>query len=84
MRNARGITPLDRAAPGAGPTAGVSSPASVPGILGFPGLSAFQIPGTGVTSFLFVNATGKSPSEILAAEALNQAILRFEVGRVTL
>ena len=61
-----------------------SQPASgrspvVPSVLS---AAALQIPGTGITSLLFVNATG-TPAEILAAQALNQSILRFEVGKTT-
>jgi hypothetical protein len=40
------------------------------------------VPGTDVRSLLFVNATG-TPAEILAAQAVDQQILRFEVGRTS-
>jgi hypothetical protein len=39
-----------------------------------------EVLGTGVRSGLFINASG-TPAELLAAEALDQAILRFEVGK---
>ena len=39
-----------------------------------------EVSATGVRSGLFVNATG-TPAELLAAQALDQAILRFEIGK---
>lgn len=61
-------------APGIAP----SGPPAPPPLLLLPALPR-QVPGTNVRSGLFVNATG-TPAEILAAEAVDQQILRFQVG----
>jgi hypothetical protein len=63
-------------APGAAAPSG--PPAAAPPLLLLPALPR-QVPGTNVRSGLFVNAIG-TPAEILAAEAVDQQILRFQVG----
>lgn len=60
------------------PGVALSGPPASPPLLLLPPLPR-QVPGTNVRSGLFVNAIG-TPAEILAAEAVDQQILRFQVG----
>ena len=64
------------------PTPGaMAGPPGSPPVVLLPVMSRV-VPGTDVRSGLFVNATG-TPAEILAAQAVDQQILRFEVGRTS-